>query len=75
MFVNVRTNARSNVVTKAYYRTTETTHYGAAGGTGRASVEYRISDATPGYRVVVRIFANKHGYRGNNCSTSFVPHR
>ena len=40
---------------------------------GKATVPYYISGATPGYRVVVRVYVSK-GSRKGTCSTSFLPH-
>jgi hypothetical protein len=72
--VLVHTAARARVTTRAYYRTTTTTHRGIAGGGGGARIPYRISDATPGYRVKVSVSVVK-GSRSGRCSTSFTPHR
>jgi hypothetical protein len=70
--VLVRTTPRAAITTTAYYRTKTTTHKATANLLGRASVPYRISDATPGFRVVVKVSV-KFGAHAGSCSTSFTP--
>ncbi len=72
--VRVHTAAYAHVTTVAHYRTTSTKHRAAAGPRGNATIAYRISDATPGYKVKVSVTVTK-GSRTGRCSTSFTPHR
>jgi hypothetical protein len=71
--VYVSTLKHARVTTSAAYRTTTTNHYASADGQGNATVEYRISDATPGYKVKVSVTVRKSG-RAGYCSTWFTPH-
>jgi hypothetical protein len=71
--VRVHTGTFAAVKTVAHYRTTNTTHRGTAGRKGNLSLPYRISDATPGFRVKVSVTVKK-GSRTGSCSTSFTPH-
>jgi len=73
-YVNVSTVAHASVTTTAHYKTKNTSHSATANGSGKASVPYRISGATPGFRVVVSVSVHKGGKSGS-CSTSFTPHR
>ena len=70
----VVTAKRAAVTTVAHYRTTSTRHTAHANAKGDAEIAYRISDATPGYKVKVSVSVAK-GNRTGICSTSFVPHR
>jgi hypothetical protein len=70
--VYVHTKAHAKVRTTASYKTTSTTHTGKADRTGRAAIEYRISDATPGYKVHLSVTVRKQG-RSGSCSTWFTP--
>jgi hypothetical protein len=72
--VLVHTASRAKVTTVALYKTTNTTHHGAAGRKGNASILYHISGATPGYKVKVSVSVSS-GSRTASCSTSFTPHR
>ena len=72
--VKVSTASKAKVTTVAHYRTTSTTHHATASSNGKATVAYRISDATPGYKVKVSVSV-KSGSRTGSCSTSFTPHR
>jgi hypothetical protein len=45
-----------------------------AGSRGNATIDYYISGATPGYRVVVSVRVVRGG-RSGSCSTWFTPHR
>lgn len=61
------------VTTEAHYKTTGTTKRGRTDPrTGRASIAYRISDATVGFKVTVNVTVHKSTHHGS-CSTSFVP--
>ena len=71
--VRVRSVARASVTTVAHYRTTNTTHHGRTNASGRAGIPYRISGATPGFRVKVDVTVKK-GTRKGSCQTSFTPH-
>ncbi len=70
--VLVSTVARAAVTTTAHYKTKNTTHHATANGSGKATVPYYISGATPGYKVIVRISV-KSGSKSGSCSTSFTP--
>jgi hypothetical protein len=70
VYVDVATKSGASVKTVAHYRTTSTTHTGAASG-GMARIKYYISRATPGYKVVVNVTV-KAGTTAA-CSTSFTP--
>jgi hypothetical protein len=71
--VQVRTAAFTKVTTVAHYRTTDTKHKGTAGRKGNLSISYRISKATPGFKVTVSVSVVKGSQHGS-CSTSFTPH-
>lgn len=71
--VQVHTANFANVTTVAHYRTTNTTHRGIAGRKGNLSISYRISKATPGFKVKVSVTVVKGSQHGS-CSTSFTPH-
>ncbi|MFY9888057.1 MAG: hypothetical protein WAK71_07085 [Streptosporangiaceae bacterium] len=72
--VRVRTTAHSYVTTVAHYRTVSRKYHRHASAAGKATVPYYISGATPGYRVVVKVYVSKAGRKGT-CSTSFTPHQ
>jgi hypothetical protein len=72
--VNVSSVAHAAVTTTAHFRTTTTSHSATTNRLGKASIAYRLSRATPGFRVIVRVSVHKSG-RSGNCSTSFTPHR
>ena len=72
--VEVTTASKATVTTVAHYRTTNTTHHATASSSGKAAIAYRISDATPGYKVKISVSV-KSGSRTGSCSTSFTPHR
>lgn len=71
--VRVRTGDRARVVTVAHYRTTNHKKIAHANGSGRATIPYYISGATPGYTVRVTVTVTL-GHRSGSCSTSFTPH-
>jgi hypothetical protein len=71
--VRVHTVKFAKVKTVAHYRTTDTTHHAKANSHGRASIPYRISDATPGFKVKVDVTVRKNG-RVGHCHTAFTPH-
>lgn len=71
--VRVRTAKFARIRTRAHYRTTTTTHHGAANSRGRATIAYDISGATPGFRVRVSVKV-KSGGRTGYCHTFFRPH-
>jgi hypothetical protein len=71
--VKVRTVAHGRVRTTAYYKTVDRTYVRRAGASGRATVPYYISGATPGYTVVVKVVVHR-GARVGQCRTSFTPH-
>ena len=62
------------VTTSAKYKTTTTKHTAKSTSRGKASVPYKISRATPNYKVVVSVTANK-GTQKYACSTSFTPRK
>jgi hypothetical protein len=70
----VATASRASVTTVAHYKTKNTKHTAWANKKGDAEIAYRISDATPGYKVNVSVSVTSGRY-GGSCSTSFVPHR
>jgi hypothetical protein len=70
----VVTAKHAAVTTVAHYKTTSTRHTGKANSKGDAEIAYRISDATPGYKVKVSVTVTSGRHTGS-CSTSFVPHR
>lgn len=70
--VLVRTAARASVVAAAHYRTTTTTHKGVAAANGRASISFKISNATYGFTVKVTVTVTAHGVH-RSCATSFTP--
>ncbi len=72
--VRVKTAAHAGVTTVAHYRTVNRKHHRTANSAGKATVPYHISGATPGFRVVVKVYVSK-GSRKGSCSTSFLPHR
>ena len=70
----VVTSAHAEVATVASYKTTTTRHSGWANAKGDAEIAYRISDATPGYKVKVAVSVAAGKTRGS-CATSFTPHK
>jgi hypothetical protein len=74
VYVHVQTADRAKVVTVAHYKTTNHRKTGRASASGRATIAYYISGATPGYKVKVSVSVSKNG-RNGSCSTSFTPHR
>lgn len=72
--VQVRSRPHARVHTVAHYKTTNTAHNARANGRGRATIDYYISGATPGYRVHVDVTVRRGGRTGH-CSTWFTPHR
>jgi hypothetical protein len=72
--VKVSTAAFARIKTVAHYKTVTHPKHGTANGSGKRTVWYYISGATPGYRVVVDVYVSRNGRKGS-CSTSFTPHR
>jgi hypothetical protein len=68
----VATAPHAAVTTVAHYRTTHTTHKAEANRKGDAEIAYRISDATPGYKVNVTVTVTS-GHHSGSCFTSFTP--
>ncbi len=60
------------VTTVAHYKSTNTKKTARSNSKGQASVAYKISRATVGYKVVVNVTAQS-GTQKYACSTSFVP--
>ena len=71
--VIVKTAPGVKVTTVAYYKTTITMHTATAPSSGRALVPYRISRATPGFKVRVGTLVVS-GARTASCLASFIPH-
>lgn len=71
--VYVKTAPSAGIRTVAHYKTTSTTKYGKASGSGQGSTQYYISSATAGYRVWVDVYVHTANSSGH-CRTSFVPH-
>jgi hypothetical protein len=74
IYVNVGTARYAAVTTVAHYKTVNREHVGRANGEGNTAIRYRISGATPSYRVTVSVTVTSGRSRGT-CSTSFMPHR
>jgi hypothetical protein len=72
--VKVRTAAGAEVFAVAHYKTVNRAYYRVANSAGRATVDYYVSGATPGYKVVVDVTVVR-GHQANSCSTSFTPKR
>jgi hypothetical protein len=72
--IKISTAAFAHIETVAHYKTVTHPKYGTASGSGKQTIKYYISGATPGYRVVVDIYVSRNGKKGS-CSTSFTPHR
>jgi hypothetical protein len=70
----VVTARHASVATVAHYKTKNTKHTAKANTKGDAEIAYRISDATPGYKVKVSVSVAS-GHHAGSCSTSFTPHR
>jgi hypothetical protein len=70
--VLVSTVARAGVTTTAKYKTTNTERRSVANVSGKATVPYLISSATPGFTVVVSVVVTSGGKKAS-CSTKFVP--
>lgn len=70
--VLVATAAGAGVTASAHYKTTVTTHTGAADGSGHASIAFNIGGATTGYTVTVEVTVSS-GAHTASCSTSFTP--
>ena len=70
--VIVHTAAGASVTTVAHYKSTNTTHNGAADSSGVATIPYEISRATVGYTVEVGVTVSAAGAAAT-CSTSFTP--
>lgn len=65
---------KAKVRTVAHYKTTKTTKRGKSNSSGKASLKYYVSGATPGYKVKVNVTVSKNG-RTKTCTTSFKPHK
>lgn len=72
--IRVRTTARAEVFTVAFYKTTNRAYYKVASASGGATVPYAVSSATPGFKVKVTVTVVS-GSRAASCSTSFTPLR
>lgn len=59
----------SSASATAYYRTTDTTNESTTDSSGAASIAFRISTATPGYRVIIDVTVAGT----SRCQTSFTP--
>lgn len=70
--VNITTKSGASVKAAAHYKTTTNTKTAKANSSGKASVVYYISGATPGYKVAVDVTV-KSGNSQGTCSTSFTP--
>jgi hypothetical protein len=70
VLIHTRSNAR--ISTTAHYMSTDTVKTTQANASGTASVAYRISRATSGFRVIVTVVARSGSLIGS-CSTSFTP--
>ncbi len=70
--VKVRTAPYADIETAAHYKTTTHRKYATAGSTGRWTIWYYISGATPGYKVVVKVHVRK-GSEKRTCSMWFTP--
>ena len=72
VYVATRGNRAAQVTTTAYYRTTRPVRYTTDPRPG--VVSYWISDATPGYRVLVQAVV-RSGRQSASCTTAFTPQR
>jgi hypothetical protein len=63
-------NRAAQVTVTAHYRTVKTVKYTTVPKPG--TVTYKISDATPGYRVDVQVVV-RSGKQSASCATSFTP--
>lgn len=72
--VLVSTVGGAAVTTVAHYASTTTARHATASAAGKAVIAYKISRATPGFRVVVSVKVQKGG-RSGSCSTSFTPQK
>ena len=70
VYVTTRGNRPAQVTTTAYYRTSRTVRYTTDPRPG--VVSYYISDATPGYRVLIQVYV-RSGRQSGYCTTSFTP--
>ncbi len=70
--VKVHTAADVEVFTVAHYKTVNRAYYRIADSGGSATIDYYVSGATPGYKVVVDVTVVR-GHEANSCSTSFTP--
>jgi hypothetical protein len=71
-YVMVSTVGGAAVSTVAHYKSKETNHSATANSAGKAVIAYKISRATPNFRVIVSVKVSKNG-RSGSCSTSFTP--
>ena len=70
--VLVATTPLAAVTTSAAYKTKNTVHTAGATKLGKATIAYKISGATAGFKVKVTVSV-KLGTRAGTCSTSFTP--
>jgi hypothetical protein len=70
--VEVVTTPLAAITTVAAYKTKATPHSTVASKLGKATIAYKISDATAGFVVKVTVSV-KLGARAGTCSTSFTP--
>lgn len=64
--------AGASVTATAHYKSTNTTHTGAAGSNGVATIVFDIGGATAGYQVTVDVTVSA-GASTETCSTAFTP--
>jgi hypothetical protein len=72
--VRVRTAPGAQISVTAHYRTASRGKSARANAAGRHTFRYRISDATPRYRVKVDVLVSQAGQNGS-CATWFTPRR
>jgi hypothetical protein len=60
---------RSSASATAHYKTTDTTNESTTDSAGAASIAFRISSATPGFRVIIDVTVAGT----SRCQTSFTP--
>jgi hypothetical protein len=70
--ISVHTKADAKVHTVAKYKSTNTPHSGTANSHGNVVIAYKISRATPGFKVHVSVTVST-AHKSGTCSTSFTP--